>query len=161
MLRFGAIVEIAHRHQLADNLVLLVEPVLPALESLHLIRAEPLQRVQGPVQVLGQHVLVEAAAGKTAAGVTASKVGVRAAGAVEVAATRDIEDATADGKVDRLPVLSVEGEEGVRCVGLEDDCGRWGRQLGAGRGSREDHVGDVGQQAGEGDVQRNEQRGPW
>lgn len=106
--------------ELADNVVLALEHVMPALQRLHLLRAEVLQLVQRTVEVLRQHVPVEAVAGQTTGSIAAGKVGVRASGAVEVPAAGDVKDLASDGHENRHVVLAVEGKQGPWVIGLED-----------------------------------------
>lgn len=148
----------ARGDQLADDQVLALEALLPAPQALHLLGAEALKRVQGSVEVLGQHLAVEAVAGEAAAGVAAGKVLVGAAGAVEVAARGDIEDTTAHGEVDGVAVEPIVGQQGARRVCLEDGGGGLARQLG--RLARlEEQVGGVGRQEDEERVEGGREAG--
>lgn len=136
--------------QPAHDVVLLLEPLLPAPQALHLGVAQPLEPVQVALQVLGEHVLVEAAAREPPRGVAPGKVAVGPAGAVEVPAAGDVEDAAADGEVDGAALLAGEGEEGRRGVGPEDGRRRRGRVLllGGPRGEdgRVECVGEDGEE---------------
>jgi hypothetical protein len=145
------LVEFVHGHQLAHNIVLFGEALLPALKGLHLVLAEALELVQGPVEVLGQHLLVEAAAGEATGGIATGKVGVGPAGPVKVAAARNVEDLAANGEEDLGTVLTVEGQERARRVRAEDG-GRCGRRQRRGRRSAEDGVARVGEDAEEDEV---------
>jgi len=55
------LVLISDSNQLADDQVLLEEPLLPARHRLELVPGKIGQGVQRPVQILGEHLLVEAA----------------------------------------------------------------------------------------------------
>lgn len=122
LLRTGGLsgIVVGNRHKLANNVVLPGEGLLPALQGVHLAGSKTVERVQRAVQVLRQHVRVEAVAGQTAAGIATCKVGVRTAGAVEVAPVADVEDAAADGEEDGVAVFAVEGQQRSRGVGAED-----------------------------------------
>lgn len=151
--------KLLHRHKLANDVILLREPLLPPLQRVHLLGAQISQRVQRPIQILRQHVLVEAAARQATTGIPARKVLVGPAGAVKVAAARDVEDDAADGHVDGAVVGAVEGQEGVRVVGLEDDGGRLSGEL-RGRGFGEEGcVGCVEDDGDEEDVEGRDEAG--
>lgn len=111
---------IPHRHQLAHDEILVAELVLPPLERLELVGRQIRQLVERAVEVLGQHLLVEAAARESARRVPAGKVGVGPAGPVEAPAARDVKDAAPHGEVHGLVVLAVERQEGAWCEDLED-----------------------------------------
>ena len=61
-------------HQLANDQVLLVESLLPALQIVQLVIGQTVQIIQRSLEVLRQHVFVEALAGQAARGIPASKV---------------------------------------------------------------------------------------
>jgi hypothetical protein len=124
---------VAHGYQLADDKILFIEPLFPASQCIHLLGIQVLQRVERPIQIFGQHVLVEAAARQTSRGISASKVCVGAAGAVEVAAGGDIKDTAADGYVDWHVVEAIVGEERGRSEGAEDGWRRSARERLRGR----------------------------
>nr|POE89829.1 3-oxoacyl-[acyl-carrier-protein] reductase fabg [Quercus suber] len=109
--RTGLRLVVPDRHQLADHQVLLSEPLLPAPQRFHLLPAQILQLIERALQVLGQHVLVEAPAGQPATRVSAGEVGIWTARAVEVAAGGDVEDLAAHGQIDGHAVGAVVGEE--------------------------------------------------
>lgn len=119
---------LALSHQLANNQVLAEESLLPALQALHLLVPEPLERVKRAVEVLGQHVLVEAVAREATARIATSKVLVWTARPVEVAAAGDVEDAAPHGHVDGHVVRAVVGQQRARGEGAEDDGGRLARK---------------------------------
>jgi hypothetical protein len=61
-------------NQLPHNEILLQKPFLPSLQILQLVRTEILEIIQGSLQVLGEHILVEALERETAGGVAAGEV---------------------------------------------------------------------------------------
>lgn len=71
----------------------------------------------------------------------------------------DVEDAAADGEVDRLAVLAVELEEGGGREGAEDGGGLL-RGEGGGRGGACEGVADIGYEADEEGVEGGEEGGP-
>ena len=137
--------------ELANDQVLFIESLFPTLHGVHLLLVEILERVKGAVEVFGQHVLIEAATGQSTASIAASKVGVGAAGAVEVAARGYIEDAAADGEVDGHAVQAIVGEEVRRGEGAEDG-GWWGAGQGLGSGGLEAEVDDEDEEGEEDEV---------
>lgn len=140
------------RHQPPNDQILALELLLPAIHGLHLLGAQVAQGVERPVEVLGQHVLVEAPAGQAAARIAAGKVLVGPAGAVELAAVADVEDAAAHGEVDGSAVLAVVGQERARGEVAEDD----GRALlgeGGRRGGSYGGVESVAEEEEEEDVE--------
>lgn len=147
--------KVGHRNQLPHNLVLFQEPLLPALYSLNLIGRKILALVQRAIQIFCQHVLVEAPARQSPGGVPPRKVGVWPAGAVKVAAARDVEDAAAHGEVDGGVVFAGEGEEGSGCVGAEEGRGGVARE-GGWRGGAEEGVEGVEDGGEEDDVEGGE-----
>lgn len=148
----SSVLGLTDRHKRADDQVLAREPLLPALQGLELVPAQALQRVKRAVQVLGQHVLVEAPAGQAPRGVPAGEVLVGAAGAVEVPPGRDVEDAAPHGQVDRHAVLAVVGEQ---CAGREgaEDGGWWLLGDDGRRGGLEGDVEGVAQDEDQEDVE--------
>lgn len=118
----------ARSDQAPDDKVLALEALLPATEAIHCLLVEALEGVEGAVEVLGEDVLVEAVEREAAAGVAAGEVLVRAAGAVEVAAARDVEHAAPHRQVHGHAVGPVVGEQGARREGPEDDGGRLARE---------------------------------
>lgn len=114
-----------HRHQSSHNKILPLKPLLPATQRLHLLCSQPIQRIQFCLQILRQHILIEATTRQSSTRVSARKVGVRAAGTVEVLARRDVEDSAADGKVDGWLCGAVVREQGWWCEGAKED-GWWG-----------------------------------
>lgn len=110
----------AYRHQLAHDEILFLKPLLPPAQSLHLLPIQILQGVQGAIEVLGQHVLVEAATCQPATRIAPRKVGVGPARPVEIAARGDVKDAAAHGQVDGHAVEAVVGEERGGREGAED-----------------------------------------
>ena len=144
------------RDKLANNVVLPLEHLVPALQRLRLLWAEVLELVQRTVEILGQHLSIEAVASKTAGGVTASEVGIGASRAVKVPATRDIKDLTADGHEHGHVAFAVEGQQGSWGVGLED-----GRGGVAGKSRRfaglKEKVGGIGDDTKKYDVEGREQ----
>lgn len=127
------LLEILHRHKLANNIILLRKPLLPAPQRIHLLSPQIRQRVQRPIQILSQHVLIEAPARKPAARIPTRKVCVRPARPVKVTTTGNVKDGAADGEEDGGAVFAVEGQQGVRVVGLEDDGRRGLGELWVGR----------------------------
>src|SRR4051794_28523364 len=81
------------------NKVLLTEAVLPTLECLQLIAGKVCQSIKRAIQILGQHLLVEAPLRKAPRGIAARKVGIWPTWAVEVTAAGDVEHAAAHGEV--------------------------------------------------------------
>lgn len=79
-------------NKLPHNQILLVEPLLPPLQCILLLIIEITQRIQRPVQVTRQHILVEAAMSQSSAGISSSEVFVWSAWPVELAARGNIED---------------------------------------------------------------------
>lgn len=120
--------------QLANNKVLAEEPLLPALQTLHLLGAESLKGIERAVEVLGQHFLVEAVARETAASIAASEVLVGTARPVKVAAASDVKNAAPDGHVHGHAIGAVVGQQDARGEGAEDDGWRLAREGGGRRG---------------------------
>ncbi|KIH92809.1 hypothetical protein SPBR_02672 [Sporothrix brasiliensis 5110] len=143
----------------AHDQVLAVKALLPALQGIQLLGREVVQRVQRPVEVLGQHGLVKRVRRQAAARIAAGKVFVGPAGAIEVAAGRDVKDAATDGQKHGATVLAVKGPEGVGGVGAEDG-GR--RVFGERRRRRraEDAVESVEDDGGEEGVEGSDEGGP-
>jgi len=115
-------------HEFSNNKVLRQEPLLPALQALHLLVPKTFEGIQRAVEVLGEHFLVEAMAGKATAGIATGEVLVGAAGSVEVLAARDVEDPAPDTHVHGHAVRAVVGEQRARGECAEDDRGRLARQ---------------------------------
>jgi len=111
-------------HQFPNDKILFVKSLNPTVQVLELFRRQVLAVVQRPVEVLGQHVLVEALAGQAPRRISAGKVLVRSPGAVEVAPAADVVDLASDGEVHGRVVLAAVFQERARRVGLEDDRGR-------------------------------------
>lgn len=110
------------------NKVLLTEALLPPLERLQLIPGKVRQSIKWAIQILGQHILVEAALRQTSRGIATRKVGVWPTGSVEVTAAGYVEDTPSHGKVDGGVVLAVEREQGSWGECLEDDSGFFFRE---------------------------------
>ena len=119
---------VAHGHQLAHDKILFLKPLLPAAQGIHLLGIQALEGIQRAVEVLGQHFLVEAAAGQAARGIPAGKVCVGASGSVKVAAGGDVEDAAAHGEIDGHVVQAIVGEQRGRGEGAEDGWRRGARE---------------------------------
>ena len=133
-----------------NDQILLGKPLLPAPQGIPLLVGQVLQRIQRPVEVVRQHFLVEAAAGQAATGVAAGKVLVGPAGAVEVAAGTDVEDAATHGEID--------GTGGGAVVGTELGRGEGAEEGGRGRGGEGGGEGEGG--AGfEAEVEEEEEEG--
>jgi hypothetical protein len=93
------------------------------MQVLELIFIQIITIVQGPIEIFGQHLLVEALTRQTPGRIPAGKVLVRPAGPVEIAAGGDVVDFAAHGEVDGLAGLAVVLEQRAGRVGLEDDGG--------------------------------------
>lgn len=100
------------------------------MQRLHLIGPQALKPIQRPIQVLRQHIGIKAATGQPTARIPTRKVRIRSAGAVEVAAARDVEHAAPHGEVHGRVLLAVEGEQGAGRVGAEDGRGGLAREGG-------------------------------
>lgn len=153
----SSLVLIANSDKLAHNEILLAESVLPPLKSLQLVPGKICQGVKRTIQVLGQHILIEAALGQTPRSIATREVGVRPAGTVEVATTADIEDPPAHGEVHGGVVLAAVREESPGGEGLEDD-GRFFLGKGNGRLGPEEGVDGVDEDTEEEDIKRGKDR---
>lgn len=100
---------------------LLIEPLNPALEVIELLLGEISAVVERAVEVLGEHVLVEALAGEAARGIAAGEVLVGPAGSVEVAPGRHVVHLAAHRKVYRLIVRPVVRQQRPRRERPEHD----------------------------------------
>lgn len=156
-LSFALLRKVIHRDQSSNDIILLIEPLLPTLQRLHLIPSQILQLIQRPIQVLCQHILIEATARQSPAGIPSREVRVRTTRAVEVASARDIKYLAAHGEVHGSSVLAVVGEERVRGVGSEDDGRRRTREC-CGCGGAEGEVDGVEDGGEEDDVEGREDR---
>lgn len=107
-------------NQLADDQIFLREALFPALECLQLLRVQILEIIERTVQVLGQHVLVEAAMCQASACVSSSKVGIGAARTVEVSPRRHIENTSTNGEIHRHAIQAIIWEQVRRGEGAED-----------------------------------------
>lgn len=150
---------IALGHQLAHNKILAQELLLPVRQALHLVRAQPLEIVQRPLQVLCQHVLVEAVARQTPRRIAPCEIGIRPVGPVEVGARRDVKDAPAHGKVDWHAFCAVVGQQRGRDECAEEDGLRARRQRGQLARGEEACVDDKDEGTDEDEVERRDKRG--
>lgn len=62
------------RNKLSNNQILLQESLFPALQVLQLLVIETLEIVEGTLEILGEHLFIEALACETASSVAAGKV---------------------------------------------------------------------------------------
>lgn len=150
------LVLISSSNQLADDQVLLEEPLLPARHRLELVPGKIGQGIQRPVQILGEHLLVEAALRQTSRRIAASEVFVRPTRSVEVAPAGNVEHATTDGEVHRLAVLTIVGKKGARGKCTENNGGLLLRE-GDGGLRLEEGEGGVEDDAEEEQVERGEE----
>ena len=133
---------------------LLIKPFDPPIQILQLLRPQILAGIQRPIQILRQHLLIEALTRQSSRCISSREVFVGPAGTVEVAAGRDVVDFATDGEVDRGVVLAVVFEEGARGECLEDArAGLRGEGDGVG-GAEEAEVDYCEEQEEEGDVKR-------
>ena len=103
-----------------DLAYLLVEPLDPTLQVLQLLGAEILTIIKWTIEILGQHLLIEALTRETSRSITAGEVLVRSAGSVEVASAGHVVDFSLHGQVHGLTVFAVIGQQGPWCEGSED-----------------------------------------
>ena len=75
------------------------------------------------MQILGQHVFIEAPASQSATRIPPCEILIRTPGTVEVASGGNVEYLTAYGEVDGLAVLAIEGHQFGGREGFED--GGW------------------------------------
>lgn len=150
-------IKLPHGNQLSNNAILFIKPLLPPLQRLNLIRRQVRQRIQRAIEVLGEHILIKATARKPAAGIAASKVGIRAPGTVKVAPARHVKHFAADGEVHGVAVFAVERQQRARRVGLEDDGRRGLGHLVAGGRAEEEAVAGVEDGADEEEVEGREE----
>lgn len=87
---------VSNRDQLADDKILFREPLIPALQSTHLLLAQTLEVIKWPIKVLCQHILIKAAARQSPTRIATREIGIRSAGTVEVAARCHVEHAAFD-----------------------------------------------------------------
>lgn len=106
--------------EFANDQVFLREALFPSAEGLPLLLVQVLQVVKRAIQVLGQHVLVEAAMSQTATRISASKVRIRTTGTVEVSSGRHVKNTAAHRKIDGHAIQAVVWEEVGRGEGAED-----------------------------------------
>jgi hypothetical protein len=135
---------------------LLIEPLHPPLQILPLLPRQILTRVQRPVQILRQHLLVKALTRQPPRRIPPRKVLIHAAWPVEVPTGRNIVDFPLHRQVHRPVVLAIVRQQRAGRERAED--GR-GRSLGEldGRGGAEAQVQDRAEEDEEGNVQRCEQ----
>lgn len=119
----------SHGHELSDNQVLLQEALLPALQGLELLLVQVLECVKRSIEILGEHVLVEAAKGQPSACIASSKVGIGTSRTIEVSARCDVKNSATNGKIDGHSIKAIVWKELRRGKGPED-----GRRRGAGEG---------------------------
>ena len=106
-----------------NNQVLALKPLLPIPHRIVLISPQIRQRIQRSIQILRQHLLVEAVKCQAARRIPSSEVGIRPTRSIEVAPRGDVEDTATDCEVDWSAVLAVIRKEGSRRKGAKD--GRW------------------------------------
>lgn len=131
---------------------LLVKSLNPSFQILHLLRRQIFTIIQRAIEVLGQHLLVEALTRQAPRGVPPRKILIRASRAVEVAPWGDVVDFAADGQVDGGVVLAVVLEQRARGECLEND-GRRARWEGGRSGWAQAEVNERGEQEEDGEVQ--------
>ncbi len=135
---------------------LLVETLNPAPQILQLLGGEIIAGIQGSVEVLSQHILVEGLACEAACGIAAGEVLVRTARPVEVAPGSHVVDFAAHGQVHGRRVFAIVLEQGARCVSLKDDGRGTFGERGRCRGSQAE-VEQGQEREEEGEVQRRGQ----
>lgn len=89
---------------------LLIKPLNPTLQILQLFGVQIGTIVERPVEVLGQHLLIEALAREPPGGISTREVLVGSAGTVEVAAAGHVVDFAAHRQVDWLVLGAVVGQ---------------------------------------------------
>jgi hypothetical protein len=114
-----------HGHEFTHDQIFLFKALLPALHGLHLLVTQVLERVQRSIEILGQHVLIEAATGQSSARIAACKVCIGAARAIEVAAARYVKDTTPDCQIYGHAIETIVWEELRRSKGAKHGR-RWG-----------------------------------
>lgn len=114
---------LALRNQLAHHQILFEKPALPISQGGHFFFVQVLKIIQGPMQILGQHVIIEAPASQSATRIPPCEILIRSPGPVEVAPGGNVKDLTAYGEVDGLAVLAIKGYQFGGREGFED--GGW------------------------------------
>jgi len=126
----------AKRYQLANDQILLVEPFNPPIQIVNLLGTKIVTWIQRPVQILGQHLFIEALAREASRRIPARKVLIRTSWAVEVAPGGHVVDFPTHGEVYWCVGRAVVWQKRARCECLEDywlraggeSCGRGGAQ---------------------------------
>lgn len=111
----------SHGHKFADHQVLLIEPLFPPTQRIHLLRIQIFKLIQRPLQVLRQHILIEATACQASTRVASRKVVVWTSWTIEVTTRAYVKDFSSNGEVDWGAVLAIVWQESWRCEGAEDD----------------------------------------
>jgi hypothetical protein len=126
--------QLPHRNQLPNHQILLRKLLLPPLQRLQLLPIQIRQRIQRPIQILRQHILIKTPTRQPATRIPPREVRIRSAGTVKVPAGGDVEDAAAHGEVYWFAVQAVFGQQCPWREGLEDGCWRslWEEEFGAG-----------------------------
>lgn len=124
--RFGLLTPDSYK--LAHNEIFFKETLFPASQIFQLFSVKALELIQRSVQILCQHLFVEALACKSAAGITPGEVGIRPTGTVEIPPGGHVKDSTTDREVDGHAVKAIVREKLGRGKGPEDGRRRRSRE---------------------------------